>query len=47
LEEGAASAMEATSIAMREVTSAVIATSLVLISVFVPVSFFPGTRHSV
>ncbi len=28
---------------MREVTSAVIATSLVLISVFVPVSFFPGT----
>jgi hydrophobic/amphiphilic exporter-1 (mainly G- bacteria), HAE1 family len=34
---------EATSIAMAEVTSAVIATSLVLISVFVPVSFFPGT----
>jgi HAE1 family hydrophobic/amphiphilic exporter-1 len=33
----------ATSVAMREVTSAVIATSLVLISVFVPVSFFPGT----
>ena len=28
---------------MREVTSAVIATSLVLIAVFVPVSFFPGT----
>jgi HAE1 family hydrophobic/amphiphilic exporter-1 len=28
---------------MAEVTSAVIATSLVLISVFVPVSFFPGT----
>ena len=43
LEEGAADAMEATSVAMREVTSAVIATSLVLISVFVPVSFFPGT----
>ena len=44
LEEGAATArMQATSIAMREVTSAVIATSLVLISVFVPVSFFPGT----
>jgi len=43
LEEGAASAMEATSAAMREVTSAVVATSLVLISVFVPVSFFPGT----
>jgi HAE1 family hydrophobic/amphiphilic exporter-1 len=33
----------ATSRAMSEVTSAVIATSLVLISVFVPVSFFPGT----
>jgi len=33
----------ATSIAMAEVTSAVIATSLVLISVFIPVSFFPGT----
>ncbi len=36
-------AHEATSVAMAEVTSAVIATSLVLISVFVPVSFFPGT----
>jgi HAE1 family hydrophobic/amphiphilic exporter-1 len=34
---------EATSNAMGEVTSAVIATSLVLIAVFVPVSFFPGT----
>ncbi|WP_446742242.1 efflux RND transporter permease subunit [Silvibacterium acidisoli] len=33
----------ATSVAMSEVTGAVIATSLVLISVFVPVSFFPGT----
>jgi len=33
----------ATSAAMAEVSSAVIATSLVLISVFVPVSFFPGT----
>ncbi len=33
----------ATSEAMGEVTSAVIATSLVLIAVFVPVSFFPGT----
>ncbi len=43
LEEGIDSAREATSIAMAEVTSAVIATSLVLISVFVPVSFFPGT----
>lgn len=34
---------KATSEAMAEVTSAVVATSLVLISVFVPVSFFPGT----
>jgi len=33
----------ATSTAMKEVSSAVVATSLVLISVFVPVSFFPGT----
>jgi hydrophobic/amphiphilic exporter-1 (mainly G- bacteria), HAE1 family len=33
----------ATSVAMKEVSSAVVATSLVLISVFVPVSFFPGT----
>lgn len=33
----------ATSVAMSEVTGAVVATSLVLISVFVPVSFFPGT----
>ena len=43
LEEGIPSSMEATNVAMREVTSAVIATSLVLISVFIPVSFFPGT----
>ena len=34
---------QATSDAMAEVTSAVIATSIVLIAVFVPVSFFPGT----
>jgi HAE1 family hydrophobic/amphiphilic exporter-1 len=34
---------KAASNAMSEVTSAVIATSLVLIAVFVPVSFFPGT----
>ncbi len=33
----------ATSAAMKEVAGAVVATSLVLISVFVPVSFFPGT----
>jgi HAE1 family hydrophobic/amphiphilic exporter-1 len=35
--------MTAASAAMREVTGAVVATSLVLISVFVPVAFFPGT----
>jgi HAE1 family hydrophobic/amphiphilic exporter-1 len=34
---------KATTVAMAEVTSAVIATSLVLMSVFIPVSFFPGT----
>lgn len=33
----------ATSEAMGEVTGAVIATSLVLVAVFIPVSFFPGT----
>ena len=41
--EGDREPHHATSAAMREVTSAVIATSLVLIAVFVPVSFFPGT----
>src|SRR5439155_120691 len=35
----------ATSVAMSEVASAVVATSLVLISVFVPVSFFTGTTR--
>jgi len=43
MEETSSDPHEATSIAMAEVTSAVIATSLVLISVFIPVSFFPGT----
>ncbi len=43
ISEGDRDPHHATSMAMREVTSAVIATSLVLISVFVPVSFFPGT----
>ncbi len=43
ISEGEADPHKATSIAMAEVTGAVIATSLVLISVFVPVSFFPGT----
>src|SRR5262249_53541191 len=36
---------EAASVAMREVTSAVIATALVLAAVFVPVAFFPGTTR--
>jgi HAE1 family hydrophobic/amphiphilic exporter-1 len=43
ISEGDHDSHHATSVAMSEVTSAVIATSLVLISVFVPVSFFPGT----
>jgi HAE1 family hydrophobic/amphiphilic exporter-1 len=41
--EGQSDSHVATSSAMAEVTGAVIATSLVLISVFIPVSFFPGT----
>ncbi|HVB33358.1 MAG TPA: multidrug efflux RND transporter permease subunit [Patescibacteria group bacterium] len=41
--EGIGEAHEAASVAMKEVTGAVIATSLVLISVFVPVALFPGT----
>jgi HAE1 family hydrophobic/amphiphilic exporter-1 len=43
IEEGIHDAKRATQVAMSEVTSAVIATSLVLIAVFVPVSLFPGT----
>lgn len=43
IEEGIHDAKRATEVAMAEVTSAVIATSLVLIAVFVPVSLFPGT----
>ncbi len=43
IEQGIHDAREATRVAMAEVTSAVIATSLVLIAVFVPVSLFPGT----
>ncbi len=34
--------LDAALVAMREVTGAVVATALVLIAVFVPVSFFPG-----
>jgi len=36
-------AAEASAYAMREVTGAVVATSLVLAAVFIPVAFFPGT----
>ncbi|MCU1286611.1 MAG: Hydrophobe/amphiphile efflux [Acidobacteriales bacterium] len=41
--EGLHNAHKAASVAMGEVAGAVIATSLVLIAVFVPVAFFPGT----
>ena len=37
------SAREAASTAMGEVFGAVLATALVLVAVFVPVAFFPGT----
>jgi hydrophobic/amphiphilic exporter-1 (mainly G- bacteria), HAE1 family len=43
LQEGEADPIKAASNAMKEVTGAVIATSLVLVAVFVPVAFFPGT----
>src|ERR1700751_3258882 len=43
LQEGESSPVKAASDAMGEVTGAVIATSLVLVAVFVPVAFFPGT----
>jgi HAE1 family hydrophobic/amphiphilic exporter-1 len=43
LREGEPDPFKAAAAAMREVTGAVIATSLVLIAVFVPVAFFPGT----
>jgi HAE1 family hydrophobic/amphiphilic exporter-1 len=43
LEEGIKDARRASEVAMGEVTSAVIATSLVLIAVFVPISLFPGS----
>jgi HAE1 family hydrophobic/amphiphilic exporter-1 len=43
MEEGVSEPHRATQIGMKEVTGAVIATSLVLIAVFVPVSLFPGT----
>jgi hydrophobic/amphiphilic exporter-1 (mainly G- bacteria), HAE1 family len=43
LEEGIRDARRASEVAMGEVTSAVIATSLVLIAVFIPISLFPGS----
>lgn len=43
LEEGIADPVQATRTGMKEVTGAVVATSLVLIAVFVPVSLFPGS----
>jgi HAE1 family hydrophobic/amphiphilic exporter-1 len=43
IQEYKVSARKAASDAMREVLGAVIATALVLIAVFVPVAFFPGT----
>ena len=43
IREGEHDAFKAASAAMKEVTGAVVATSLVLIAVFVPVAFFPGT----
>ena len=43
IQEYKKSAMQAASDAMREVFGAVIATGLVLVAVFVPVAFFPGT----
>lgn len=43
MEEGVEEPHQATRIGMKEVTGAVIATSLVLIAVFIPVSLFPGT----
>src|SRR5277367_1769151 len=41
--EGISEPHNAASIAMREVAGAVVATSLVLVAVFVPVALFPGT----
>ncbi len=43
MQEYKVTARKAASDAMREVLGAVVATGLVLIAVFVPVAFFPGT----
>ena len=42
LEKGNVSVRKATAIAMREVTGPIVATSLVLLAVFIPASFVPG-----
>ncbi len=42
IQEKGVSSKEATSAAMKEVTGPIVATSLVLMAVFVPVSFMPG-----
>jgi HAE1 family hydrophobic/amphiphilic exporter-1 len=47
MEQQHLSPREAASKGMAEVTGAVIATSLVLIAVFVPVAFFPGTTGKI
>ena len=47
MEQQRISPREAASKGMAEVTGAVIATSLVLIAVFVPVAFFPGTTGKI
>ena len=43
IQEKKMSPLAGASAAMAEITSAVVATSLVLLAVFVPVAFFPGT----
>src|SRR5579864_2456382 len=43
IREGEPDSHKAATAATREITGAVIATSLVLVAVFVPVAFFPGT----
>jgi HAE1 family hydrophobic/amphiphilic exporter-1 len=44
---GKLSAKESAAEAMREIQSAVVASSLVLLAVFVPVAFFPGTTGQI
>ncbi len=43
MEESAMKPLDATLLAMRETSGALVATALVLVSVFVPVAFMPGT----